>query len=235
MKKLALAIAISATASTTAQAAVTSVFTGTMDTLSAGSAYAGSTYSEVAYDVPQPVANSIDYTYTLVTNFGAFVSASVELNGQFSTLDATGIGQFAENTWTFINAVYDLTGAATDTTASVIGAYEFLDGTVETNGGVGGSIGAVTATSTLTGGTAVCVGGSCGSLTPGILSHSDLNYYVEFGTFLPVDVDLTVEFVSPSGGTGYIMSDAAAVPVPAAAWLFGSAILGLAGVSRRRK
>jgi hypothetical protein len=33
----------------------------------------------------------------------------------------------------------------------------------------------------------------------------------------------------------HMLAAPSAVPVPAAAWLFGSALLGLAGVSRKRK
>ena len=46
MKKLALAIAVSA-AAVSAQAAVTTNFSGTLDTFDAGSAYASGTYDPV--------------------------------------------------------------------------------------------------------------------------------------------------------------------------------------------
>jgi hypothetical protein len=51
-------------------------------------------------------------------------------------------------------------------------------------------------------------------------------------------VTFNVLVLAPAGGAGYFDStsfDVAAVPVPAAAWLFGSALLGLMGISRRAK
>ena len=41
--------------------------------------------------------------------------------------------------------------------------------------------------------------------------------------------------LSGGGFTNYAFIDAAVVPIPAAAWLFGSAMLGLMGVARRKR
>jgi hypothetical protein len=41
--------------------------------------------------------------------------------------------------------------------------------------------------------------------------------------------------VNPTSGTVSYVGEVSAVPVPAAVWLFGSGLLGLVGVSRRRK
>jgi hypothetical protein len=54
-----------------------------------------------------------------------------------------------------------------------------------------------------------------------------------------VTVDFNVLVLSPAGGSGYFDSIAAnqvvaAIPVPAAVWLFGSGLIGLVGVARRR-
>jgi len=51
-------------------------------------------------------------------------------------------------------------------------------------------------------------------------------------------VDFNVLVLAPAGGAGYFDSITAnqvsAVPVPAAVWLFGSGLLGLVGVARRK-
>jgi hypothetical protein len=59
-----------------------------------------------------------------------------------------------------------------------------------------------------------------------------------FGLFIPISFDLTAGTFLATSGLGNVSGTfgaVAAVPVPAAAWLFGSALLGLAGVGRKRK
>lgn len=51
-------------------------------------------------------------------------------------------------------------------------------------------------------------------------------------------VDFNVLVLAPSGGSGFFDSasfDKTVVPVPAAVWLFGSGLIGLIGIARRRK
>lgn len=58
-------------------------------------------------------------------------------------------------------------------------------------------------------------------------------HYNDFGGFaflLRADAGRVVTFISPTG-----FSDYTAVPIPAAAWLLGSGLLGLVGVARRKK
>lgn len=62
-------------------------------------------------------------------------------------------------------------------------------------------------------------------------------------TFNTVTGDFTADWIAPvvggafdgQAGTWHITGNAQRVPVPAAVWLFGSGLLGLAGVASRRK
>lgn len=65
--------------------------------------------------------------------------------------------------------------------------------------------------------------------TPGAVWHQ--NSFAGYAYLLRADGTRTLDFVSPTGHSAYIT----AVPVPAAVWLFGSGLLGLAGFVRRRK
>lgn len=55
------------------------------------------------------------------------------------------------------------------------------------------------------------------------------NDFAGYAFLLRADANRVVTFISPTG-----FSDYAPVPVPAAAWLLGSGLIGLAGVARRR-
>jgi hypothetical protein len=62
------------------------------------------------------------------------------------------------------------------------------------------------------------------SATGGITLQFNSTCGADAGCF----ADFTIDNVS-------IMADVAAVPVPAAAWLFGSALIGLSGIARKKK
>jgi hypothetical protein len=65
--------------------------------------------------------------------------------------------------------------------------------------------------------------------TPGAVWHQ--NSFAGYAYLLRADGTRTLDFISPTGHSLYV----SAVPVPAAVWLFGSGLLGLAGIARRRK
>ena len=72
---------------------------------------------------------------------------------------------------------------------------------------------------------------------PDAISHP-LDGHADYGTCVAADCDIftTGYFLDSESFTGEISQDGVPqVPLPAAAWLFGSAVLGLMGVARRKK
>lgn len=70
------------------------------------------------------------------------------------------------------------------------------------------------------------------------------NFYAGYPFLMRADGQRTLIDISPTGHSDYVATDAAAytsiglqapVPVPAAVWLFGSGLMGLAAVARRKK
>lgn len=66
--------------------------------------------------------------------------------------------------------------------------------------------------------------------TPGATWHS--NSFGGYAFLLRADAERTLEWIAPDGHSDYLTT--APVPVPAAAWLFGSGLLGLIGAARRQ-
>ena len=55
------------------------------------------------------------------------------------------------------------------------------------------------------------------------------------GIILSGGTGFTGDFTTDFSGSGTAVADVAPIPLPAAVWLFGSGLLGLVGVSRRRR
>ncbi|ARN76142.1 hypothetical protein [Oceanicoccus sagamiensis] len=257
MKKLAIALAVSA-ASVAAQAAVqTTTFTGTLDTRLDASAYVSSTY------LVSTGSASVDYSFAVSADNGAFAGAVLTLHGATSTFGAAGIPKGVQQEVTFESAQYTFTTGNASGTSTVIPytsalanpafSYNTVEATVSS--GIGGpavndALVAGAPSVSLTAGSVSCAtkaGADCsGDWTLGNIDGLDFLYQVEFTVFEDAFFsDLSLTFVSPSGNTGMGLTGSgnaidpipapSPVPVPAAAWLFGSALVGLAGIGRKRR
>jgi hypothetical protein len=69
--------------------------------------------------------------------------------------------------------------------------------------------------------------------TPGAVWHG--NAFGGYSFMLRADGSRILDFIAPTGHSDYVSTAMSAVPVPAAAWLFGSGLLGLLGIARRTR
>lgn len=229
MKKLLLAIAVSSAAGVSqATSYQASEYSGTFNQLEFGTVYAdGGIYQQHGYA-------DLDYQVTVLQNVGTFISLSVVLDGVYSTVGDASLPAFVQQTFTFDNAVFQFDKPNTDGIISIVGDYEFTAAEIATNGGAGGDYaqkdhlpGGV-----LQSGNVSCLGGSCDSFDPTNIDYLSLAHLQDFGTNWEVlSHSLQIELTSLSGNTVYRLSS---VPVPAAAWLFGSALLGLASIRKHK-
>jgi hypothetical protein len=132
----------------------------------------------------------------------------------------TGTGSFGATSLT-INSV--ITTATNLTTPATITSTSTYNGTIAA--GLFSADGTGTAVSACTGDATVC-----GGITSGPIVGGDLfTVATAGGTWTTVGTQYNGLITITT------TSSLSAIPLPAAAWLFGSALLGLAGVSRKRK
>lgn len=186
------------------------------------------------------------------------LGGSTTFSGLFSSTDiSSGAVSFT------VSAVNDVTTTApiVDLTLSKIGtirlpAVQGIAGAAISGASVMNGLTACnnanpcTAVSTTSPGYAVnYFGGSLGGLgstssAAGVVGGSAVNFYQIIGTGTSTTAQTPVIFgtaanpgawtLSSSGDLTYSVPGTAAVPVPAAVWLLGSGLLGLAGIARRK-
>lgn len=212
-KYLLTLAAVAATGS--AQAAITS-YTGNLDQFYNASLFQGNSYGAA----PAGAVADIDFVLTIDSVGDNLNSATLLLTGTHSTFGTT-LGNSQKTEFTFTNAEFDLSGGS-------------LAGGILTLGGgapnPGDTLSGNSFSASLLSGSASCEDGNGGDCTA--------SYNPDFLDGLTfTGSELSMNWVSDSGWTGWMVAGDAsisAVPVPAAAWLFGSAIIGLAGAKRRK-
>jgi len=144
----------------------------------------------------------------------------------------TSTGDFQEVTFASFgvsSATYDLVFYDAGTAASIEPSFTSLT-LADLNGTVGISANPAPYTATFGGDTAAL--GATGEFELALWDGSAFTFVSDYTVIVPGNA-YTIEFGSV---TGEILGvDLAPVPVPAAVWLFGSGLIGLVGVARRKK
>lgn len=205
--KLILLTVITLVFSTTTSAAIIN-FSGQLDVIddAGGAVYSGVTTSTNFFgNIDDGTANGSISDGTTATSFGCCIAAGGFSITNDDLLDADGAD--------FLNSIAG---------ASIFSAGDLIDSV-----GIEGDI--VTA-----GGGRIEVGLSYILVGNAFTSTDSSNY-----PFDPNDLLLALFFIVEEDSGGNIIFDAVGqlnpVPIPAAVWLFGSGLLGLIGVARRKK
>jgi hypothetical protein len=144
----------------------------------------------------------------------------------------TSTGDFQEITFTSFgvsSATYDLVFFDAGTAAAIEPSSTSLT-LVDLNGIV--EISATPAPYTATFGTDTAALGDTGEFELALWDGSAFSFVSNYNAIVPGNA-YTIEFGSVTGEIFGV--DLAPVPVPAAVWLFGSGLIGLVGIARRKK
>jgi hypothetical protein len=225
MKRLALSIAISATVSVSAQATTYDVSgyfeTGTADSLEISlgveSLLQNGSYLNVGGQI---ISDGTDITGGIITITG---QQYVDVGNQKFTIDITMSGTATSSGVLFTSGTMcttEFTACDTPFSGDLSDSnynFDFRDGLAwGYNTGLGLQLGDGTQTGNYT----IAQNGDIASVGTRYGAAGRILYLgFEGGVFLAGDL---------------AFSEVASVPVPAAAWLFGSALIGLAGIGRKR-
>jgi hypothetical protein len=227
MKRLALSIAISATVSVSAQATTYDVSgyfeTGTADSLEISlgveSLLQNGSYLNVGGQI---ISDGTDITGGIITITGQQLTNQhyLDVTGQQLTIDINMSGTATNSGVLFTSGTICFTEvtACDDRLIDIsVDNADFRDGlTWGYNSGLGLQLGDGTQTGNYT----IAQNGDIASVGTRYGAAGRILYLgFEGGVFLAGDL---------------AFSEVASVPVPAAAWLFGSALIGLAGIGRKR-
>jgi hypothetical protein len=172
-------------------------------------------------DVPDIVSSFIDVTYNATTDSFSASGFALELDDDGS-VPAEAIADGIFN----LSATIDATGA-------LGGGALTIDGTVASLGFNSGTL----LTGNLTAFGFPDAGGDPLEFLFDVTGGDAAGLYgsAPGGVILSGVTGFTGDFSTNFTGDGFAVSDVAPVPIPAAVWLFGSGLLGLAGIGRRRR
>jgi len=160
-----------------------------------------------------------------------------KLNSSTRVLKATYASTFVGSSLVYSNKVFSISNTTYSLSANFNNSNVFTGGTVSIKGKITG-LGINTTQTLMTANLTQFATGYSGYVigfnTANIVCNPLINAYAQCSTNESVFIALSKSF---NYSTKYSASGIAltSVPIPAAAWLFGSGLLGLVGIARRKK